>query len=654
MTMTLNTRVRILIADDNVPVRQGMRSLLDCAGWEICGEAVDGLDALEKCRQLKPDILLLDVSLPKINGLEVARIIRREAPETSIVIVSQHDTAYMVQQALEAGARGYVAKSELSHQLLPAIEAAITLAPSDVGTKLKDLALWANAERKMAEEASARLAAIVQSSDDAIISKDLNGVITSWNASAERIFGYTEAEAVGQHITLIIPPELHAEEAETLRRLRAGERIDHFETVRVAKGGGRVRVALTISPLRNSSGEIIGASKVSRDITKMKQVEEALRESEQRMRFSLEAANFGTWDWDIHSSTVHWSENMEKIHGQAAGSFGGNFESFLEHIYTDDQPRVKHAIQEALASGGKYHVEYRQMRADGTLGWMEARGQVINDNATLSSRMMGVCMDVSERKKSEEALKQAQEHLEARVKERTAELERAQERLRTLSAQLLRMQDDERRRIARELHDTVGQIVIALSLNLTPVEAALLKDNSSLAPRVTDSLRLLEELSRDLRTISHLLHPPLLDEAGLQSAVRWYVQGFSERSKIEVDLEISSDLGRLPAELETAIFRIVQECLTNIHRHSGSSTASISIRRGSQSVEVEIRDQGKGMSVPAPRAGVGIQGMGERVRQWGGKLEIEFGSGGTRVRATFPVGAAASPQAVRQPLAVAS
>jgi PAS domain S-box-containing protein len=647
-------RVRILIADDNDPVRQGIRSLLDCAGWEICGEAVDGPDATEKCRQLKPEIVLLDVSLPKINGLEVARIVRREVPGTSIIMVSQHDATYMVEEALEAGARGYVVKSELSHQLLPTIEAVLTAGPAELETKLKDLAFRADAERRLADEASARLAAIVQSSDDAIISKDLNGVITSWNASAERIFGYTEAEALGRHITLIIPPELHAQEAETLRRLRAGERIDHFETVRVAKGGSRVRVALTISPVKNSSGEIIGASKVSRDITKMKQVEEALRQSEQRMRFSLEAANFGTWDWDIHGGAVHWSENMEKIQGQAAGSFGGNFDSFLDHIYSEDQTQVKYAIQQALASDGKYHVEYRQTRADGTLGWMEARGQVIYDDANLPSRMMGVCMDISERKTSEEALKQARAHLEARVKERTFELERAQERLRTLSGQLLRMQDDERRRIARELHDTVGQIVIALSLNLVPVEAALLKDNASLAQRVTDSLGLLEELSRDLRTISHLLHPPLLDEAGLQSAVRWYVQGFSERSKIEVDLELSPDLGRLPAELETAIFRIVQECFTNIHRHSGSSTASIRIIRGSQNVEVEIRDQGKGMPVPAPRAGVGIQGMGERVRQWGGKLEIESGGAGTLVRATFPLGAAASPEAMKQPFAIAS
>jgi len=217
----------------------------------------------------------------------------------------------------------------------------------------------------------------------------------------------------------------------------------------------------------------------------------------------------------------------------------------------------------------------------------------------------------------------------------TSELDQAEERLRMLSARLLQMQDDERRRIARELHDTAGQILVALNLNLVPVEEELRKTNSGLVAQLTESLRLVEELSRDLRTMSHLLHPPLLDEAGLRSAVRWYVEGFAERSKIEVDLQLDSGLGRLPAELETAMFRIVQECLTNIHRHSGSSSASIVITCDADNVTVEIRDRGKGMSMPV-RAGVGIQGMGERVRQLGGQLEIDSGSGGTRVTATFP------------------
>jgi PAS domain S-box-containing protein len=495
-------------------------------------------------------------------------------------------------------------------------------------------------ERKAAEVLSSRLAAIVQCSDDAIIAKDLNGIVTSWNSSAQRIFGYAEEEVLGKPIALIIPPDLQAEEKQILQRLRSGERIDHFETVRVAKGGQRVLVSLTISPVRDSSGNIVGASKIARDVTRMRQVEKALRESEQKMRFSLEAANVGTWHWDIDSGSVHWSEKMERIHGQEPESFGGSFEAFLEVIGAEDRQSVKQAVQRALEGDGKYHAEYRLARTNGRSSWMEAHGQVIYDSMNRPASMMGVCWDISERKRSEAALKEAHEQLDARVKERTIELDRAQERLRVLSARLLRMQDDERRRIARELHDTAGQILVALNLNLVPVEEELLKKNDfGLAKQIAESLRLIEELSRDLRTMSHLLHPPLLDEAGLHSAVRWYVEGFAERSKIEVDLHLDPKLGRLPAEFETAVFRIVQECLTNIHRHSGSNFAGISITRGMQNIKIQICDRGKGMPVPIPRAGVGIQGMRERVRQLGGELEIKSGNGGTQVTAIFPVNA---------------
>jgi PAS domain S-box-containing protein len=493
-------------------------------------------------------------------------------------------------------------------------------------------------DQKAGDQVSGRLAAIVQSSDDAIVAKDLNGIITNWNSSAERIFGYTEQEVLGKPITIIIPPELQAEETEILRRLRAGERIEHFETVRVTKGGRKVRVSLTISPVKDATGRVVGASKIARDVTGIRQVEQALRESEQRMRFCLEAANIGTWDWDINSGNVRWSENMEKIHGQSPGSFGGNIDAFMNSIGNQDLQRVKQAVQQALESDdGKFHVEYRYGRQDGSTGWIEANGQVIYDSSKRPIKMMGVCWDISERKWSEEALQEAHEQLDARVKDRTSELDHAQERLRMLSARLLQLQDNERRRIARELHDTAGQILVALNLNLAPVEEELRRSNSELARLVTESLRLIEELSRDLRTMSHLLHPPLLDEAGLLSAVRWYVEGFAERSKIQVDLHLDPAVGRLPAELETAIFRVVQECLTNIHRHSGSSWASIAIVREQHNVRVEICDRGKGMSMPV-RPGVGIQGMGERVRQLGGHLEIDSGSGGTRIAATVPAG----------------
>jgi PAS domain S-box-containing protein len=224
------------------------------------------------------------------------------------------------------------------------------------------------------------------------------------------------------------------------------------------------------------------------------------------------------------------------------------------------------------------------------------------------------------------------------------ERKRAEESLRLLSAQLLHLQDQERRRIARELHDSAGQILTALGLNLSLVQSENGNTGSRTAKAIEESVSLVQELSRELRTISHLLHPPLLDEVGLASALRSYLDGFTERSKIKVDLELPEDLGRLPQDLETAIFRIVQECLTNIHRHSQSPVARIRIRRTDSEVSLEVEDRGKGIP-PEKRqamdsggtAGVGIRGMRERLRQLGGSLEINSNDTGTVVVARLPV-----------------
>ena len=217
----------------------------------------------------------------------------------------------------------------------------------------------------------------------------------------------------------------------------------------------------------------------------------------------------------------------------------------------------------------------------------------------------------------------------------------AEEALRTLSGQLLKTQDEERRRIARELHDSAGQILAALNMNLAPLVSEDGKLPPSAAKAINESVGFVKELSNQLRTISHLLHPPLLDEVGLSSALRLFLEGFEERSKIKVNLDITETFERLPSELETAIFRIVQECLTNIHRHSGSRVAAIRVTRDGNEVKVEVRDQGKGMPSGEDgshrKVGVGIQGIRERIKQFGGRFEIRSDKNGTTVLATVPV-----------------
>ena len=246
------------------------------------------------------------------------------------------------------------------------------------------------------------------------------------------------------------------------------------------------------------------------------------------------------------------------------------------------------------------------------------------------------------RRRQNQRLQNGQAELEARVQERTAELDTVNKSLRDLSARLLQLQDDERRRIARELHDSVGQLLAGLAMNLSAVRTDIDR-LSKTATALTDSEALVREMGKEVRAISYLLHPPLLDESGLSSAVRWYTDGFAQRSKIKVDLDLPADFGRFSPELETTIFRVVQECLTNIHRHSGSSIAKIRLLHLDGQVIVEVADKGKGIPsemrekmVSGGTPGVGIRGMKERIRQLGGTLEITSNGSGTVIFVRLP------------------
>ena len=233
--------------------------------------------------------------------------------------------------------------------------------------------------------------------------------------------------------------------------------------------------------------------------------------------------------------------------------------------------------------------------------------------------------------------------LEDRIKERTSELNAANDSLRELSARLLQARDDEQRRIARELHDGVGQLVIAVKINNSAIakEAGVLSRTAATALEQNEAM--LQELHQGIRTISHLLHPPLLDEVGLPVALQWYVEEFSKRSGIKVSLDCPDSLDRTKSEIETAIFRVVQECLGNVHRHSQSPTASVCFAVDQGKAHLEIRDQGVGISPNRQneikkygRVGVGLRGIRERIGQLGGEMQIDSGPKGTSIKAVLP------------------
>ncbi len=225
-----------------------------------------------------------------------------------------------------------------------------------------------------------------------------------------------------------------------------------------------------------------------------------------------------------------------------------------------------------------------------------------------------------------------------------AELHRKTQQLQVLNARMTMLQDEERRRFARELHDSVGQLLAAISMNNALMETESQTLSPDMAKRLADNTAMVCEVSKQIRTISYLLHPPLLDERGIESALRCFVDGFAERSKVDTKLQISSGFRRLPGEMELSIFRLVQECLTNIHRHAASPTAEIRITQEEASVRVEIEDAGKGILLErqlmlrsSTHTGVGLRGMRERLRLLGGTLEIQSDGCGTKVTAIVPL-----------------
>ncbi|MEG5032004.1 PAS domain S-box protein [Microcoleus sp. AT3-D2] len=264
---------------------------------------------------------------------------------------------------------------------------------------------WEIHQRQQAEIAIARLAAIVESSEDAIISKDLEGVVTSWNVGAETIFGYTAAEIVGQSGRKLIPADYRNEENEILTKIQRGERIEHYDTKRLRKDGTLIDVSMSVSPIKDQAGNIIGASKITRNIADRKQAEAALRQSEERWELSVRGNNDGIWDWNVQTNEVFFSSRSKEILGYEEKEIQNTVDEWRNRVHPDDLGWVMQAVQDHFAKKTPFYLTEHRIRCkDGSYKWILDRGQALWDNAGNIIRMAGSHSDITERKQAEVAL----------------------------------------------------------------------------------------------------------------------------------------------------------------------------------------------------------------------------------------------------------
>jgi two-component system, cell cycle sensor histidine kinase and response regulator CckA len=262
--------------------------------------------------------------------------------------------------------------------------------------------------QRASEEATQRLAAIVASSADAIVGKTLDGVVTSWNAAAERMFGYTSEEMVGSSIFRLIPEELHASEHELLQQVRRGKPGGLTEVERIRKDGQRLYISLTVSPVRNARGQVVGVASIKRDVTERRYAQEALAQSQERLQLALGAARMATWRWNPETNHLSWDEGLKQLLGLAPNEEITTYSEFLERVHQDDQALLQESVQRAVAGGDELNVQYRIVQPGGQSRWLASLGRVVRDATGGVRYVTGVSMDITERKLLEERLRQAQ------------------------------------------------------------------------------------------------------------------------------------------------------------------------------------------------------------------------------------------------------
>ncbi len=559
-------------------------------------------------------------------------------------------------------------------------------------------------ERKREQATTARLAAIVESSEDAIVGKTLDGIILSWNPGAERLYGYTEDELIGQPVSILYPPDRADEFRQVTQRLKRGEPVEQHDTVRVRKDGKRIDVSVSVSLVRDSMGRIIGASSIARDITQRKRLEEL-------QRFRAEAS-------DLVGSSLDYETTLAGVARLAVPRIadwcavhlladdGAIRQLALAHVdparvaraqellrrYPPD-PNASHGLANVIRTGRSEFVErvtdeqlaaaardvehlkllvdvgpksymivpltVRQ-RTFGALTFVSAESgrRLTPDDLALAQDLANRAALSVENARLFQELQKANEELEQRVVQRTLELraantkledeiaerKRANEQLRQLSAHLQSAREEERTRVAREIHDELGQVLTAVKMDLSLL-ARNLSTHGKQAPvddvlrEIGSTSRLVDESIVKMREIIRELRPEILDHLGLKAAIEWQAQEFQTRTGIACHLSASDEDLALDLDRSTAVFRILQETLTNVARHAQATRVEIRLENQADQLLLQVRDNGRGITAAemSNQKSFGILGMRERALVFGGEVELQGEPGsGTVVRVRIP------------------
>ena len=475
---------------------------------------------------------------------------------------------------------------------------------------------WAELQARDNEEKYRLLVNGIQ--DHSVIRVDLAGRIVTWNMGAERLFGFRSLDILGESIERLYntcesdTPQRHLRTA-----LEQGHVTDECQQLR--KDGTLFWATADFTLLRNEQGEPRGYGVITRDITERRQQRAEIEQREAQLKAFFSNAPVGLAIIDKNLLFQRINDPFAELNGLDSREQIGKP---LRAVIADLSSQIEPLILRVLKTGEP--VMTQEIRgpipsAPGATGWWLKSFFPITREGDAVTQVGIVVQNITDLKRAENAV-------------------------RRMSGRLLQIRDEERRRLARDLHDSLGQTLTAIKMNLS----YLGRDTSHLDERgrnaVTESKDLIDSSLKEVRTLSHLLHPPMLDDVGLVPAIRWFANGFSQRSAIKIELDLASNIPRLPTELETAIFRVVQEGLTNVHRHSGSPTATVRLAMQAKLLHLYVVDQGCGIPLDklsfrqeVATIGVGLVGMRERVHQLGGQIEISSGNRGTSIHATFPL-----------------